>query len=182
MPTSSIQQLLNYGNQPKSGEEQVSGDGITNIIVASGPFTLDDNLLYEPLDDLIKVVSEDKPDILILLGPFIDSHHPLIASGDVDMMPNEMFRTRISDKLRTIKGVQIILIPSIKDVTTPFPTFPQPALAAATVLTVVEKKRMELGLSDDCFMLFSNPVLFQVDEVCFGVCTLDSIMNLGVNI
>lgn len=43
-----------------------------NIVVAAGPFTTSDNVLYEPLQDLLKFVVEKRPSVLILLGPFTE--------------------------------------------------------------------------------------------------------------
>jgi DNA polymerase alpha subunit B len=39
-----------------------------SIMVAAGPFTLDDDLLYQPLSALLEVVVEERPDILILVS------------------------------------------------------------------------------------------------------------------
>lgn len=38
------------------------------MLVAAGPFTTSDSLLYEPLADLMKTVQKDKPDLLILVS------------------------------------------------------------------------------------------------------------------
>lgn len=38
-----------------------------NILVACGPFTTADNLLYEPLSDLLKVILDQEPDVAILV-------------------------------------------------------------------------------------------------------------------
>ena len=38
-----------------------------NILVACGPFTTADNLLYEPLSDLLKVILNQEPDVAILV-------------------------------------------------------------------------------------------------------------------
>ena len=37
------------------------------MLVAAGPFTTSDSLLYEPLADLMKAVQNHKPDLLILV-------------------------------------------------------------------------------------------------------------------
>ena len=41
------------------------------MLVAAGPFTTSDSLLYEPLADLIRTVQNDKPDLLILVKQII---------------------------------------------------------------------------------------------------------------
>ncbi|ROT71047.1 hypothetical protein C7M84_010632 [Penaeus vannamei] len=53
--------------------------GAVQVVVASGPFTTTDNLLYEPLTDLLSVLKENPPHMLILLGPLLDAAHPLIS-------------------------------------------------------------------------------------------------------
>lgn len=46
--------------------KKFSGNSL-KIYIASGPFTLSENLEYEPLKDLLKEVTNSKPDILILV-------------------------------------------------------------------------------------------------------------------
>eukprot|EP01041_Mallomonas_annulata_P010537 gene10537-21974_t len=53
-----------------------------NVLIASGPFTTSDNLKYEPLLDLLQLVANQKPDVLILTGPFVDISQPLLIEGD----------------------------------------------------------------------------------------------------
>jgi hypothetical protein len=36
------------------------------MVVAAGPYTLDDDLNYEPLEALVNVVIDERPDVLIL--------------------------------------------------------------------------------------------------------------------
>ena len=59
-----------------------------NIMFASGPYTADDNLDFEPLHALCERAADTYADALILNGPFIDAEHPIIASGDFDL-PDE---------------------------------------------------------------------------------------------
>lgn len=42
------------------------------LLHASGPYTTSDNLDYEPLVDLMGVVKEERPDVVVLAGPFVD--------------------------------------------------------------------------------------------------------------
>ena len=46
-----------------------------------GPFTTADNLSYQPLEDLLRIALKSKPDVLILVGPFVDISHPQLSSG-----------------------------------------------------------------------------------------------------
>lgn len=42
------------------------------IMTAAGPYTLDDDLLYAPLEALTEVVLKEKPDALILVRPDLE--------------------------------------------------------------------------------------------------------------
>jgi DNA polymerase alpha subunit B len=53
------------------------------VITAAGPFTTSDSLNFAPLMDLIRRVVREKPDLLILVGPFVDCTQPLLSSGEV---------------------------------------------------------------------------------------------------
>jgi hypothetical protein len=50
-------------------------------MVAAGPFTLDDDLLYQPLSALLEVVSEERPDVLILVSQI--GRSTLISDGPI---------------------------------------------------------------------------------------------------
>lgn len=52
-----------------------------SIIVATGPFTGQNDLSYEPLKELLIYCKQNKPDVLILLGPFLDADHPFVLNG-----------------------------------------------------------------------------------------------------
>lgn len=60
-----------------------------SVITAAGPFTTSNNLDYAPLRDLLENVLMKKPDVLILVGPFVDISQPLLASGDVELTVEE---------------------------------------------------------------------------------------------
>ncbi len=65
-------------------------------MVAAGPFTLADDLDYAPLDALLSVCRRQRPDALVLLGPFVDAEQPLVASGLVDMTFQDIFQSQVS--------------------------------------------------------------------------------------
>ena len=77
LPQSSPAKMLEYHHSRIH-----QGGGALSVVVAAGPFTTADNLDYEPLEELLRLVAEDKPDVLILVGPFVDSSQPLVAEGD----------------------------------------------------------------------------------------------------
>lgn len=72
------------------------------IIVAAGPFSVSDKLDYEPLQDLLKHVTELKPNILILMGPFIDNTHSNIL--DIAETFEKHFTKLIKDVMDCLIG------------------------------------------------------------------------------
>lgn len=116
------------------------GGQALKVIAAAGPFTTSDSLNYEPFNDILSRVIRDKPDVLVLTGPFVDVTQPLLAKGDV-MLPVEdedsmatsamygasyevVFIKKIIELLwglfneeddGTVITTNIILVPSLKD-------------------------------------------------------------------
>lgn len=64
------------------------GGSALSVVTAAGPFTTSDNLDYQPLQDLLVKMVESKPDVLILVGPFVDITQPLLSTGDVRLPDN----------------------------------------------------------------------------------------------
>jgi len=62
-----------------------------NIMVASGPFTLSDDLDFAPMQDLIDRITATHPHLVILLGPFLDAKNKKIESGDLERTFQEEF-------------------------------------------------------------------------------------------
>ncbi|GAA5927523.1 DNA-directed DNA polymerase alpha subunit POL12 [Sporobolomyces koalae] len=156
-------------NQYGSGSKQLNGHPMS-VLVAAGPYTVESDLEYEPLDDFLGLVQEEKPDVLVMLGPFIDAAHPLIAAGDVDELPTELFRTRISTKLvnlvRASPRTRVLLIPHGRDLTNVHVAYPQAPF-----------DREDLGLPKSVTML-PNPTSFSVNEVAFGITSVDVFWSL----
>jgi DNA polymerase alpha subunit B len=97
-----------------------------SIFIAAGPFSTDENVLYEPLDDLLKVVSKENPDVLLLIGPFVDSTNSLIETDKLDESYDDIFE-HVVEKLKDIsEKTSVVLIPSLRDIHHDF-VFPQPA-------------------------------------------------------
>lgn len=73
LPASSPAELLRF----QHGTEMGGGHPLS-IFVAAGPFTTTDSLVYEPLNDLLGVVRATRPDVVVLVGPFVDAEHPQV--------------------------------------------------------------------------------------------------------
>jgi DNA polymerase alpha subunit B len=77
LPMTSPEKLLEYHHSTY----YQNGNGL-KIFTASGPFTTSDNLSYFPLDHLIQLIVTQKPDLVILIGPFVDLTQPLLQNSD----------------------------------------------------------------------------------------------------
>lgn len=73
------------------------------IVAAAGPFTVSDNLLYEPLDDLIKYVIQHKPHVLILIGPLVDITHQNVIEGFITDPFDVFFENLVDDFMTKLK-------------------------------------------------------------------------------
>jgi len=51
-------------------------------MVVAGPYTTNRDLDYQPLGDLLDIVSGERPEVVILTGPFVDMTQPLLKDGE----------------------------------------------------------------------------------------------------
>ncbi|KZZ94589.1 DNA polymerase alpha/primase associated subunit [Ascosphaera apis ARSEF 7405] len=164
-----------------AGINERVGDEPLNYMIAAGPYTADDNLNFEPLQALCEKAAEQSIDTLILLGPFLDLEHPLIAAGELDMPPMKgldpdritmttFFKYAISTPIiqlaHAIPNITIIMVPSVRDVTSKHVSWPQEMMS-----------RKELGLPKQVRMV-SNPVTVSLNEAILGICSLDVLAEL----
>ncbi|KAJ3217881.1 hypothetical protein HK099_005307 [Clydaea vesicula] len=177
LPNTPVVELKKLYNDRKKGEP-------SNIFVASGPFTLEENLFFEPFEEFTLKVIEEKPNIVLLLGPFLDCNHQKIVDGELDLTLEEIFSLEISSRLNRMLNsnakLKILLFPSTQDAFHSYSLFPQPAFCTGTA-TEENLIKSELGIINDRILLFSNPCVFGVDEIVVGVSTYDSIKEIGGN-
>lgn len=155
--------------------ERLSAGPVT-IFVAAGPYTTDDNLNFEALDELCSKAAAKKPDAVILTGPFIDSEHPLVQIGDFDLEGvdgknkgtiEDLFRERISPKIHRIKDSMVIIIPSLRDAVSKHLSFPQESL---------KRKPLDLPLNVRCL---PNPSMLSFNEIVISITTNDILFHLS---
>jgi DNA polymerase alpha subunit B len=65
-------------------------------------------LLFEPLNELLAYAKRKPPQLLVLLGPFVDSEHPEIKKGAVDATFNEIFQVEVLRKVLKIGQIDIL--------------------------------------------------------------------------
>ncbi|KAI9183590.1 DNA-directed DNA polymerase alpha subunit pol12 [Blastocladiella emersonii ATCC 22665] len=142
------------------------------LLVAAGPYTTSDNLDYAPLQELVHLIETHAPEAVVLLGPFVDDRHPLIQSGDVDLLPEDLFRHRVADPLARVaaaKACEIVLVLSPYDMVHPYCTFPQPAFPSSLLGTTAA----------GALTMLPNPVQFSWHELVVGVAARDTVLELA---
>ncbi len=89
-------------------------------MVAAGPFTTIDDLTYQPLFDLLSDVQSLHPDVLILIGPFLDVDHPHLSDPEkafnLNSSVDTLFTQVILDVVRVIAPLRtkLVVVPSTR--------------------------------------------------------------------
>ncbi|CAL8467288.1 g6825 [Coccomyxa elongata] len=146
-----------------------TGAGGVNMTVAVGPFTTLEDLEFAPLAELLSSCCTSPPDILLLIGPFVDVEHTLISSGSLDITFEELFETQVLDRLRDFAeanpATQVLLMPSGRDAHAD-PLFPQAAFPAARGLPASVR-------------LLPNPATFRANEIVIGAASPDFLKQVS---
>lgn len=152
-----------------------------NVLFASGPYTPDDNLDYEALHAICSQAASSYADALVLTGPFLDTEHPLIATGDFDLPEDAaydpdaatmttVFKHLVSPALAALTAsnpsITIILVPSVRDVLSRHVSWPQDLLP-----------RKDLGLPR-AVRIVPNPMNLFVNEMILGISSQDVLYEL----
>lgn len=179
-PKSLPGELIKYHHSSKH-----QGGEPLKVFTAAGPFTTSDNLLYEPFEHLLGKTLQEKPDVLILIGPFVDVSQPLLAGGDVHLEDGEgnahsasyemvFIEKIIRDGLNALFNTeqdfgglptQIILVPSLQDAHHEF-VYPQPPFgekeAISTIFFDEKVGQFDIGSnSRKRVHLMPNPCMFR---------------------
>ncbi|KAI7996113.1 DNA polymerase alpha subunit B [Camellia lanceoleosa] len=127
-----------------------------SLIIAAGPFTTTDNLFFGPLTELLAYARRKQPQLLLLLGPFIDSEHPEIKKGAVNRSFDEIFRLeilgRLQDYLEYMGSAARVILPAFD-------------------IQQADLKRQITSLT--------NPGIFSANEIKVGCCIVDILKQLS---
>ncbi|KAI9031701.1 DNA polymerase alpha/epsilon subunit B-domain-containing protein [Phycomyces nitens] len=141
-----------------------------DIMVTSGPYTLDDDLSYKTLEAFIQTCIAQKPDVVILMGPFVPENHPIIASGELDVTPQDVFREQVAKRINDLEkaspSTQILLMPHADDLIHEYPLFPQPQFS-----------KEGLGLGN--VQTLSNPAFIAVNDTRFAIGNTDILFSMS---
>lgn len=106
------------------------------------------------------------------MGPFLSANHPSIANGQIDQLPEDIFRTQISAKMNQFAQlsptINILMIPHADDIIQEWPLFPQPGLQLDSLNVVCPNIRS-----------VSNPSILDINGSLFALANVDILLGLG---
>jgi len=116
-----------------------------HMLVAAGPYCLRDSLDYSPLEQLLQHAVRKQPQVVVLLGPFVDASNVKVSSGNT-ILPGEqeprsyeeIYKNHVLPLLhrglqplrQSAQPSEIFIVPSLEDVLC-FHPLPQPPLDTA---------------------------------------------------
>jgi len=125
---SSVKELLRFHH-----DDSFQGGKPLKLMSVCGPYTTSDNLEFEPLLDLANIIHAEKPDVVILAGPFVDMRHKAVASGQTTLQFQDgeeilvsfetFFANKVAGLLEDLFSseeslqTQFVLVPSLEDAT-----------------------------------------------------------------
>lgn len=175
--------LLPYPDSPVSTSDEIQEHQLSldneslKIVITSGPYLPDNSFNMDNLEEFVnRINSEIKPHTLVMFGPFIDVTHPMIVAGTIPHFSNlktqpqtldEVFTKVMAPILKNIHShIQVLLIPSTRDVLSKHAAYPQDSL---------DRKTLQLPKNFKCF---TNPATFQINEVFFGCSNVDTFKDM----
>lgn len=153
---------------------RIETDVTKDIWFASGPYTAMDNCGYEQLCELLDKVVMEKPDILVLAGPFIDRNNSFLNKSAFTMTYDDLMvdlLCNIKEKLVNTKTEVIIQPSSSRDLCTP-PVFPTPPFHVKS--RKLDSIRKEL-------QFVSDPCVFRIGQNGIEVAVTSSEPILGLS-
>ncbi|XP_056657329.1 DNA polymerase alpha subunit B-like isoform X2 [Monodelphis domestica] len=140
------------------------------VLVACGPYTTSDSITYDPMMDLIGVISRDQPDVCILLGPFLDAKHEQVENCQLTISFEEVFKKCLWSIIEGTRssGTHLVFVPSLRDVHHQ-PVYPQPPFSYPE-LPKEDKQRVHF---------VSDPCTLSVNGVVLGLTSTDLLFHMG---
>ena len=80
------------------------------MVVAAGPYCCKEDALYEPLQALLSHCKTHLPDVLVLMGPFVDVDHPMVQAGTFEASYEETFASEVRPHPKPCQNKNLIQI------------------------------------------------------------------------
>lgn len=143
----------------------------TEMLVFSGPFTANDDLMYEPLDDVLHEASSSKnpASVVLLMGPFVSDeniNHALASNITFKQAFEQIVMKKIEAFAKQYPNKHVVLVPSVKDAFHRYCAFPQ------TPFNHSSSKCKNIHF-------VANPSAFEVNGIRVAVSTCDVLKHLS---
>jgi len=151
-------------------------------MIAAGPFCLRDGLDYAPLESILAHAAKERPEVLIILGPFLDANNLKVASGETCIRQEpcsyeEVYVKQILPLLlrgltplrSTSPATEVFIVPSLDEVLC-FHPLPQPPLDAQFSRNSVLEQLNRLGVQ-----FLPNPAHLDINGVKVSVTSADAL-------
>jgi DNA polymerase alpha subunit B len=110
------------------------------MMISAGPFTTSNNLDYACLYELLTAVKSETPEVLILVGPFLDVRHPLLQTAKEKENFPAVILNRILAAIHTVCHkcqTEVVTIPSQFDLLH-HQVYPQSPFVSDRLLSIIE--------------------------------------------
>lgn len=137
-----------------------------DVVIASGPFTAQDNLKYASLEKLLAFCQNNNPDLLLLVGPFVDEANT--QTKELNEGYDAFFEKMVGDVMARLKessvNTKVVMVSSQDDLNSSgsFPTHP--------LVTSVNNPNLKM---------LSDPCQFSVDGITFALTATDVLTHLN---
>jgi DNA polymerase alpha subunit B len=115
----------------KSRKEVFGKEGL-KVYAVAGPYTTSSDLEYQPLVDFMGLIAEEKPDVVLMMGPFVDMRQEIVKNGEdlvlecedgtkTHVCYEQFFAAKVAAELETLYEedpdlkTQFVLVPSMDD-------------------------------------------------------------------
>ncbi|KAG1660958.1 hypothetical protein FOA52_005583 [Chlamydomonas sp. UWO 241] len=145
----------------------------TSLVAACGPFTTVDNLLYEPLTELLRHATQIDADTVVLMGPFVDVEHSAIKDGSLNVPFDVLMREQVCKRIGAWQADpvnacrRVVVLPAVRDVTAQ-PCFPTPPLPMD-------------GTVPDRTSCVQSPSTFALDGLRVSALSTDVLLHLSAS-
>lgn len=155
-----------HAERDLGGSKFPSVDASLDVVIAAGPFSDQDNLKYAGLEKLLTFCQNNNPDLLILMGPFVDE-----ANSQMDVL-NEgydvFFEKMVANIMNRLKEcsvqTKVMMITSQNDLNSSgsFPTHP-----------------LMISGNYSNLKFLPDPCQFSIDGITFGFTATDVLAHLN---
>mmetsp|Transcript_43202 Transcript_43202/g.78591 ORF Transcript_43202/g.78591 Transcript_43202/m.78591 type:complete len:597 (+) Transcript_43202:81-1871(+) len=163
-----------------------------HAIVAMGPYCTRDALDFSPLDHLLEHVAARRPQVLVLLGPFLDAGNMKVASGEtslpgqdrvlpMDDLYKDHILPRLAQGLAALRKAQptakILIVPSLDEVLCLHP-LPQPPLDVSLCMGQQASQAALAPLKRLDVQMLPNPAHLQIEGLRISMTSADALSPL----